>query len=392
MTDHSAAPAAAGYFYQAQWALLELIRGSRVRPDCRISLELFDDVAWDADGSPVELLQIKHHLVGSRLLGDLDDDVWRTIGAWLDAGPADDPNGPLLTLVTTQTARDGTALGALRPPDPDFRTAQRLLEDAARRSSSVGTAATRRRFLALPETSRRIFMRRLRVLDAAPGFQELDATVKLELRLSLPAGFEDQAIEQAWGWWSRRVLEMLQRIRPSVGATDVHLFLNDMWARYTADNLPTFDELRLPDEEVGTFGDRPFVHQLRWVVIPDVILRTAILDYYRAYAHASKWLRDDLLGLDELERFEAALKDEWERAFAWATSELPQAADEATKQRVGRELLERTLAQTMIRVRDRYDEPFFSRGKHHELADAGKIGWHPEFEERLRTLLLEKNP
>src|SRR5947199_5521236 len=119
MTDHSAAPAAAGYFYQAQWALLELIRGSRIRPDCRISLELFDDVAWDADGSPVELLQIKHHLIGSRSLGDLDDDVWRTIGVWLDAGPADDANGPLLTLVTTQTAREGTALSSLRPPTPD---------------------------------------------------------------------------------------------------------------------------------------------------------------------------------------------------------------------------------------------------------------------------------
>lgn len=391
MTDHSAAPAALGYFYQAQWALLELIRGSRIRPDCRISLELFDDVAWDDEGSPVELLQIKHHLLGSRLLGDLDDDLWRTIGAWLDSGPAEDVDGPLLTLVTTQTARDGSAVSFLRPTDPDFTRSHLLLEDAARRSTSKATLSTRRRFLAMHEPSRRIFISRMRVLDATPGLQQVDTALRLELRLSLPVGFEDQAMERVWGWWSKRVLELLQRICPNIGATEVHLFLNDLRAQYTLDNLPTFDELRLVEEDLGAFGNRPFVHQLRWVATPDVILRTAILDYYRAYAHTSKWLKDDLVGLEELDRFEAALKDEWARAFAWATSELAEPADDVAKESAGRALLERTLAQTAIRVRDRYSEPFFSRGKHHELADDGEIGWHPDFEAKLRVLLLGKS-
>lgn len=391
MTDHSAAPAALGYFYQAQWALLELIRGSRLRPDCRISMELFDDVAWDSDGAPIELLQIKHHQLGGRSLGDLDDDVWRTISIWLDVGSPNDPDGPLLTLVTTQVAREGTALSCLRPSAQDVSTSLRLLEDAARRSTSSATAPIRRRFLALSEDSRRLFLGRIRLLDASPRLAQLDDQVRLELRLSLPAGFEDQALERVWGWWSKRTLEMLQRERASVGATDIHLYLDDLRAGYTADSLPTFEELRLAEQEVGTFGDRAFVHQLRWVQAPDMILRTAILDYYRAYAHASKWLRDDLVGFDELESFETALKDEWERAFAWATTNMPDTADDAAKQRVGRELLERTLAQTSIRIRERYSDPFFSRGKHHELADDGKVGWHPEFEEKLRSMLFERS-
>ena len=57
-----------------------------------------------------------------------------------------------------------------------------------------------------------------------------------------------------WGWWSKRVLEMLQRIRPSIGGSDLHLYLNDLRAKYTVDNLPTFDELRLADDEARRIG------------------------------------------------------------------------------------------------------------------------------------------
>jgi hypothetical protein len=38
----------------------------------------------------------------------------------------------------------------------------------------------------------------------------------------------------------------------------------------------------------------------------------------------------------------------------------------------------------------RYDEPFFARGKHHELADDGRIGWHADFRIKLRELLLSR--
>jgi hypothetical protein len=374
--------------YQGQWALLELIRGSKVKPDCRIAIELFDDVAWEASGSPVELLQLKHRLKSARPLSDLHADVWKTFAIWLDSGPPGDLDGPLLTLVTTQSAAEGSALSCLRPPTPDHETALRLLEDAAKRSTAVETSVERRRFLDLDEVDRRIFISRIRLLDSAPAISSLDAQVRRELLFAFAPRFEDETMQRLWGWWYGQVLDMLQRRRTSVGAVELHLFLDDVRAGYAADNLPTYEELRLQEDEIGTFSGRTFVHQLRWVSVPEPILRTAILDYYRAYSHTAKWITEDLVGIDELKRFETALKDEWERAFAWVVSELPTPADEGSKERIGRELLQRTLSQITIRVRDRYSEPFYSRGKHHDLADHGQIGWHPDFESKLRELLL----
>lgn len=55
---HSAAPSAAGYLYQVRWALLNLLREGRTRPEQIISLEMHDDVSWQhEDGGPTELLQ-----------------------------------------------------------------------------------------------------------------------------------------------------------------------------------------------------------------------------------------------------------------------------------------------------------------------------------------------
>ncbi|MET8601876.1 Helicase associated domain protein [Streptomyces althioticus] len=116
---HEASASALGYIFQAQLALLELLRGQEDRPDGAISLELHDDVAWEEDGRPAELLQVKHHIRSVRSLGDKDDDVWRTIQSWMDTHAPGDEYGPMLTLVTTQQARPGTAMAALKAPNPD---------------------------------------------------------------------------------------------------------------------------------------------------------------------------------------------------------------------------------------------------------------------------------
>jgi hypothetical protein len=67
---------------------------------------------------------------------------------------------------------------------------------------------------------------------------------------------------------------------------------------------------------------------------------------------------------------------------------LPVDADDSTKREAGLRLLHERVNQAQVRLRARYDEPFFSRGIHHGLADDGRVGWHPEFEKRLEGMLL----
>jgi Cap4, dsDNA endonuclease domain len=60
--SHGAAASALGYLYQSQWPLVELLRRGRDEPDSALTLELHDDVAWEQNGTPTELLQVKHHV------------------------------------------------------------------------------------------------------------------------------------------------------------------------------------------------------------------------------------------------------------------------------------------------------------------------------------------
>ena len=56
------------------------------------------------------------------------------------------------------------------------------------------------------------------------------------------------------------------------------------------------------------------------------------------------------------------------------------------------ELLHERLNQVRVRIRQRYEEPFFGRGVYHRLADDRHVGWHPDFEHRLQEMLLGAAP
>ncbi len=68
---------------------------------------------------------------------------------------------------------------------------------------------------------------------------------------------------------------------------------------------------------------------------------------------------------DELDRFERTLRDEWEREFDLMMAGLPEDADEETKRLAGLELLHERLNQVRVRIRQRYEEPFFGRTQPH---------------------------
>jgi hypothetical protein len=390
--SHAAASPALGYLYQSQWPLLELLRGSWDRPDLSITLEIFDDVAWEDQGTATQLLQLKHHAKSARSLGDMSPDMWRTLRVWLDGVDVGDPSGPSLCLVTTQTAAPNGAAAALRPVESgerDVGQALRKLEVAAQDSIEKAGAETRSRFLALSTREREVFVGRIQVLDQAPMIADLDAAVRREVGRALPRSHEDTFMDLLWSWWHRRVLEMLQGTLRSVSGMDVDTHINTLRDGFTHDTLPTLVPIDAFDPaSEADYADRPFVEQLRWVGTPPVVIQKSIIDYYRAYTQTAAWVEDNLIGSGELDVFEKKLRDEWDREFAYMAADLPADATDDDKRRAGQQLLRKTMDRTGIRVRERYDEPFFCRGKHHELADDGRVGWHPDFQDQIEALLL----
>ncbi|MGW6318795.1 ABC-three component system protein [Streptomyces sp. NPDC055099] len=387
---HEASSSALGYLFQSQWALLQLLEGAEQRPDGAVSVELHDDVAWEESGKAVDLLQVKHHLKTARTLGDKDDDVWRTIQSWMDTHLPGDVEGPWLTLVTTQQARPGTAMAALRSGGAGPVEALRLLNAAAAASTAKESAKTRSAFLGLPMAERAVFVGRMRVIDSVLVIDEVDQAVRQRLRTALPQGHEDSFMRQLWAWWHEQTLAMLRKRMTSVSVDRLVAQISRIRDDYTSDRLPTLVQRDdISDDAREELSDACFLHQLRWVGAGRQ-LDKAMVDYYRAYTQTVMWLEDDLVGIEELERFEGNLRDEWGREFDWMLDELGEGATDQERERAGRTLLRWALDQTKYRVRERYDEPFFARGKHHELADRGRIGWHPLFEDRLENLNLSR--
>lgn len=386
---HSAAPSAVGYQHQTWWALVELLRSGAGRPDAAITLELHDDVAWEQDGTPTQLLQVKHHQNTQRALSDASTDVWRTLKVWMDTAGPGDTYGPELVLVTTQVAGSGTAVAALRPDTWDEQAALRGLEEVASTSASAETKNAREQFLALSGSDRRAFISRIRVLDGSVPIDEVPALVRGCLQWALPIGHADLFLALVWRWWDEQALAMLQGRLHSLDVGAAQSAISDIRDQFHSERLPTLVELGDVDVDVVTAEHRThnFVQQMQWVAYPPVNLQKAIVDYYRAYTQAVRWVDEDLIGLAELAKFEAELIDEWEREFEWMVETLDDDADDAVKEKAGRTMLRQLLKQTGITVRARYNEPFFTRGQRHMLADSGRIGWHPDFESRIQQLL-----
>src|SRR4051794_19300947 len=84
----SAAESMLGYLHQCRCALLLLLQRATVHPDPELSIERFDDVAFERAGSPQEVVQTKHRLGTPRRLSDSSVDLWKTLGIWSE-GVAD---------------------------------------------------------------------------------------------------------------------------------------------------------------------------------------------------------------------------------------------------------------------------------------------------------------
>jgi hypothetical protein len=389
--DHSAAASVLGYLHQTRWGLLELLRSPATKPDQRLSLEMHDDVAWEVEGTPTELKQLKLHVNSVRNLTNASDDMWRTLRVWMDDGRPGDPYGPILTLVTNSTAGEGSAAALLRHDGRDPVAALAILENTATNSTADETAKSRQRFLALSPAERATFVNRIHVADQSPDLAGVDEEVASRLRPGAPTEQFNTYMDLVWAWWTRTSLALLKGGRPPVSVAEMRTALETIRDQFTLDNLPSLVEVDEVDIATALLqhDSRTFVHQLRLLEMKPRQLQKAILDYQRAYLQETRWLDVHLVDYDELDRFAAKLVDEWEREFDHMCNGLAADASDEEKRAAGRDLLH-ALSNSTLAIRKKFQEPSHARGRRHALADIPKIGWHPEFEDHLAGMLLNK--
>ncbi|WP_369263539.1 ABC-three component system protein [Streptomyces sp. R35] len=392
--SHSAAGQMIGYLYQCELALLELAERSWEDAAAEVRMEVLDDIEFlYGSGTPAELLQSKHRGEAGQL-SETGKDFWRSVASWIDAlntlGNPGSDSMPLLRLVTTQVAAQGTFYYQLRRgAQRDVRAALARMEQVAAADGPQGTAGERKMFLDLSPSQRYQFVDALVISDGSPVMSDLDPS--LAKAMGIRANQQDAILEQIKGWWYRVAVELLERKNPrrqraSVTAQELHCRLDEVSDQFAGENLPITEAFhRLTDAEVAVYDDDLVVAQMRWIGLRNRAIATYLRDYHHARAQRSAWLRTFKITEEGLAEYDQRLWDEWDHIFVDLTDDLDDDSDEAAKRSVGKNVLRRTMDKAA-------DEParlgsntvgWVGRGTMHSLADRADPdegpGWHPDF-------------
>lgn len=387
-----------GYIYQARLALLQLLQ---LPEDTAIFLEKDDDLDFIDGSGGKSLASLKHKAIGDKLT-DLSTDFWKSVNIWLTRYKRDGRATSNLRffLFTTGIVSSGSFLARLLPDKPvatgDVTTLTDLADVALAGSTSKLIAPIATAFDELSDPEKQDFLERILILDDSPRIADIPALIRDKHMRSIRREHREFVFERLEGWWTDAVIKQLSGARPEgIFGYEVSDKLSTFAEEYKADNLPITFRGKVPTDEIDTDADpRLFVAQLREIGISSNRIRSAILDYYRAFEQRSAWARENLLALGEVEEYEDRLADEWGRYKDVAFEKLKDDSAEEALCEAGATLYNWAEFETgkieSLRIRARVTEPYVLRGSFHILADATpepKVYWHPRFLDRLGEML-----
>lgn len=386
----SATEGALGYLFQCRCALLLALRRLRAGEEFLLFLETLDDVVFESEGSPMEVLQTKHHRERSANLTDASPDLWKTLRVWCE-GTVNGKIPPLasLCLMTTATAGTGSAASHLRTENRDVKKAVERLGATAMSSANQANKLGYSAFLGLDQARQRQLLERVTVLDASPNIVDLDVELRVEVRWAADRGHLESFLRRLEGWWLRRVVQQLFGGSSSpILSSEFDLQMDDLREQFKREALPVDEDILAAEVDDSTYQDALFVRQLQLIGVNPKRTLAAIRDYFRAFEQRSRWMRENLLYIGELGQYERRLVEEWQLAFERVKDDLGLSA--ATAEELKRKAAHQVygwVEERVIPIRPNVTEPFVTRGSFHMLSDHLRVGWHPEFLERLHHLL-----
>lgn len=370
-----------GYLYQCREALLLAILETKCQPGLSVSIERFDDVAFEQNGTATEQLQLKHH-VNPANLTDLSVDLWKTLRIWCEQVAAD-PQLPFdrrFGIITTAQAPDGSAAALLRATRPSAdaeKDALVLLDAAAKNSTNLETASGRKAFLALQEQERANLLAAIRIHDNAPSITDARSEIEEELFFSAPSGKVVSLVDYLEGWWFAQVVACLANPdAPAISLLALRAKIDEIACAFRNNELLISPEtLAVSADDLPESDSRTFMRQMRCVDIAEESIELAKLDFYRATAQRSAWARENALLDGEAARFDADLVERWRRErLARESAERPVTDEE--KRSFGRGLFH-WASRTQIPFRNRHEQ-WLCTGTYQILADGVMVGWHPD--------------
>lgn len=387
-TDFSAADSAVGYLYQVRLALLSALQRLARDETFALYLETLDDVVFETKGSALDLLQLKHHCGRAANLTDASPDLWKSLCVWMN-GRAQGTIPPYarLFLITTSDVGPGSAASKLMAGDRDEPEAQKRLDHTATTSTNDTNRSAYELYRGLSATEKSALLSTVVIAPRAPDITNVGDGIRAEARLAVRREHLGPFVDRLEGWWFGRALrQLVDASSPPILSTEIESEWHDLQEQFNRNALPVDRDILENEVDAAAYENAVFVHQVRLAGISHKRILTAIRDYYRAFAQRSRWMREDLLLVDELDSYERLLREEWELQFNRLADEIgDEAADDAM--RVAAQKVYAWVEASCYPIRPQVEHRSMSRGSFHILADSLRVGWHPQFVDRLRHLL-----
>ena len=397
-----ASMSALGYIHQCRSALLLGLQRFD-DPNACISIEKLDDVALHASADTLatasELRQYKLHIKRQGGLGNKSPDIWRTLRVWSEAivqGRIVLERGTFC-LVTTSQAEDANAVRLLRPTSRDPETARVSLETAGAESRNQTVIDAYASLMRLTEPQRQSLFESIFLLDNALSATDIRGEIVKHLWF-VPPRHRTSLAESLEGWWLELLTDHLAS--PSVQPILIHVIqqkVQNVIAQFRRDSLPDhlLDE-SIPEGAIPENDDRMFIRQLLLIGLSEARRRFAQEDHYRAFTQRSRWVKDQLLGFDEEEKFESRLINCWKERFEIMREGIGDQSDANLLAGHGSSLYEWIVTEAPSRsqlwFRPDFQSEYMMKGSFHLLADALRVGWHPHFKEELTPVPSSPKP
>jgi hypothetical protein len=387
-SDFSATDAALGYLYQVRLALLSSLQRLARDEVFAVYLETLDDVVFERDSSAPELLQLKHHCKHAANLTDASSDLWKSLRVWMD-GRANGsiPADAQLCLITTSSVGSSSSASYLMLENRNEAEALKKLKATATTSTSTTNEPAYKLFRSLSPCAQDNLVSSIVILPNAPNIAAVGENLRSEARRAVRREHIDSFVVRLEGWWYRRSVEQLvsQNTHPIL-SDEIENTWHDLQEQFKRDGLPVDEDILEMEVNSAAYEDSMFVQQMKLTGVGTQRILFAIRDYYRAFQQRSRWIREDLLLVGELDKYERCLREEWELQFARVADELGDDAAEQAKRAAAKKVYN-WMEESNYPIRPQVRERSMTRGSFHILSDRLKIGWHPEFTQRLQQVL-----
>ncbi len=372
-----------GYIYQIRYALylsLKKLSDLADPESFNVSIEKLDDIAFDNNGSPEELLQTKFHGNEGNLT-DRSADIWKTIRVWVEQIQSGEVllGNLILSLVTTQAIADESLASCLGfGPKRNVETALQKMSEICEESNEVNDKGYNA-FKGLSPAEKNSFLNSIYIIGKSEDLLTIRDKMRPIARQSVPAQAVEAFLDRLEGTWFKWSVEALSRSPLEViNLGKLQDAIDSLRPEYSLKNLPAEYADDLPDVIDIENDMRVFIKQLRLFNANNKLIELAIISYYQAFEQRNKWSRDGLLNPGELKSYDRKLIEKWQEELAFLEMQ-ESLENEAELKRFSVKLYQVCQQKGIIPIRPDFVEEYLSKGSYHLLADELKLGWHPNY-------------